>query len=130
MERRVPEYLFTNLIEFLKHNPMDFIQTRLGELFDRPPLEITQKFIHEFWGDESQMEAVERDMRQLKEQKSPWLEIGLRALEAVLVDPGISDQKLISLVEGDANYPLENPSGATARAWLVEAAAMIRRVIV
>ncbi|MCB9234960.1 MAG: hypothetical protein H6581_25115 [Bacteroidia bacterium] len=110
---------------------VDFRELRRKKLQEQKenPFAAAQKFLNQYWGDEGHSEMVKKAMEEVAKETTWTLKAGMEALNTVAQSPQFSDQQVMDLVIWYANYPLENPSGEAARSWLVEAAAMIKKVI-
>ena len=93
------------------------------------PLDTARSFLVSYWSDEQDIEAIENDLRNRISVNPYGIKSGLDALNTILKDEEIDDQKIINLVVWDANHPLDDPSVLEAKKWLRQAVVFVEQII-
>ena len=92
------------------------------------PLDQVRSFLRSYVADAGSLAEVRADLARMAEVNPENVRRRLRAIEALLADPP-TDGSLMKLVGWDANWVLDNPSDASAAAWLSALAELIREVL-
>ncbi|MEH1766432.1 hypothetical protein [Nostoc sp.] len=94
----------------------------------KPSLEEARQFLRRYWGDETMLDEIRIQMENTVSFSPSSVIRGLEAIEAVLVTP-LPDGTLLDMVLWDANYPLDDPSEGSAKAWLKDISEFVRNVL-
>ena len=92
------------------------------------PLDQVRSFLRSYVADAGSLAEVRADLARMAEVNAESVRGRLRAIEALLADPP-ADDGLMKLVGWDANWVLDDPSDASAAAWLRALAGIIREVL-
>ena len=105
------------------------LRAHARERDEAPPLETVSRFLSMSCEDASDLEEVRAGVAdEAARNPRPVVRV-LRALEALLAGPLPAEGTLARLVAWEANWPLDDPSDAGARAWLEGLAAIVRAVL-
>ncbi|MGH2354612.1 MAG: hypothetical protein ACRDI2_22555 [Chloroflexota bacterium] len=104
------------------------LRERERELASEPPLETVATFLSGFCAAAESLEAVRTDLSRIAATHPGSVRRYLDALDSVLAEPS-PEGMLAQVVALEANWVLDDPSDAGARAWLEELASLIRDVL-
>ena len=91
-------------------------------------LEATRKFVHGYCADTDGLDQIKAELMGAVQFNPEPIKKSLQALETVL-RTSYPEGTLARLVAWDANWPLDDPSDAGARAFLTQFADLVRSVI-